>query len=93
MPAGGNPAVKVPSILAAGFVSLVQTQIESAGRAQRADIMKYDDVLQVYRSHAYALRRMLVCGSNEQRDAVLCSYFYVRPPPLHPVDKGWCVDG
>eukprot|EP00884_Botryococcus_braunii_P001999 jgi/Botrbrau1/117/Bobra.0022s0103.2 len=59
---GQTRGLPLPPALPELLISMVQWELASQAKAARAEVMKYDDVKQTYRSHAYSLRRLLVMG-------------------------------
>ncbi|KAK9806163.1 hypothetical protein WJX72_003697 [[Myrmecia] bisecta] len=69
-------------------------------RSLREDTKRYDEVMEVFRQHAYSLRRLIVCGTPAQRTDILHSYMQdwadslvdeCVDPRRRPADWDWAV--
>lgn len=49
----------------------------------RTAVLGYENVLDLYRGHAYSLRRTIVLGGPQQHAAMFITFFHVRLPCIH----------
>ena len=71
----GQPYME--GLLANQYLQSIYRSLESFSRASRAEVRKYDEVMETFRRHVYSLRRLILSGTAEQNNDVLRRYFQV----------------
>ena len=77
----GQPYLE--GLLANQYLQSIYRSLESHSRASRAEVRKYDEVMETFRRHVYSLRRLILSGTAEQNNDVLRRYFQVSSLCIH----------